>query len=42
VLRALLALGYSEKEAALAVKQVPPGTGVSDGIRIALKSLAKS
>ncbi len=42
VLRALLALGYSEKEATLAVKQVPPGTGVSDGIRIALKSLAKS
>ncbi|GIL06519.1 Holliday junction branch migration protein RuvA [Betaproteobacteria bacterium PRO7] len=42
VLRALTALGYSEKEAMLAVKQVPPGTGVSDGIRIALKSLAKS
>ncbi|MCX8114154.1 MAG: Holliday junction branch migration protein RuvA [Burkholderiaceae bacterium] len=42
VLRALTALGYSEKEAMLAVKQVPPGTGVSEGIRIALKSLAKS
>lgn len=42
VLRALTALGYSEKEAMLAVKQVPAGTGVSDGIRIALKSLAKS
>jgi Holliday junction DNA helicase RuvA len=42
VLRALLALGYSEKEAMLAVKQVPAGTGVSEGIRLALKSLAKS
>jgi Holliday junction DNA helicase RuvA len=41
VVRALLALGYSEKEALLAVKQVPPGSGVSDGIRLALKSLAK-
>ena len=41
VLRALLALGYSEKEAATAARQVPPGTGVSDGIRIALKALAK-
>jgi Holliday junction DNA helicase RuvA len=42
VLRALLALGYSEKEAAAAVRQVPAGTGVSDGIRLALKSLARS
>ena len=41
ILRALLALGYSEREAALAVRQVPVGTGVSDGIRVALKSLAK-
>lgn len=41
VLRALIALGYSEKEAMLAVRQVPPGTGVSDGIRLALKSLAR-
>jgi Holliday junction DNA helicase RuvA len=40
--RALMALGYSEREAALAVKQVPAGTGVSDGIRLALKSLAKA
>jgi Holliday junction DNA helicase RuvA len=42
VLRALVALGYSEKEAMLAAKQVPAGTGVSEGIRLALKSLAKS
>ena len=41
VVRALLALGYSEKEAALAARQLPAGTGVSDGIRQALKSLAK-
>jgi len=42
VLRALMALGYSEKEAAIAVRQVPPGTSVSDGIRAALKSLARN
>jgi Holliday junction DNA helicase RuvA len=42
ILRALMALGYNEREAALAVRQVPGGTGVSDGIRLALKSLAKS
>ncbi|TMH74297.1 MAG: Holliday junction branch migration protein RuvA [Betaproteobacteria bacterium] len=42
VLRALLALGYSEREAAAAARQVPAGSGVSDGIRIALKSLARA
>ena len=42
ILRALMALGYNEREAALTVRQVPAGTGVSDGIRLALKSLAKS
>ena len=42
VLHALMALGYSEKEATLAIRQVPPGSSVSDGIRAALKSLAKS
>ncbi|WP_296223919.1 Holliday junction branch migration protein RuvA [Ralstonia sp. UBA689] len=41
VLNALLALGYSDKEAALAIKQVPAGTGVSDGIKLALKALSK-
>jgi Holliday junction DNA helicase RuvA len=39
---ALLALGYSEKEAALALKQVPAGTGVSEGIKLALKALSKA
>ena len=42
VLRALLGLGYSEKEAAAAVRLLPASTGVSDGIRMALKSLAKA
>jgi Holliday junction DNA helicase RuvA len=41
VLHALAALGYSEKEALLALKSVPAGSGVSDGIRLALKALAR-
>lgn len=41
VLRALLALGYSDREAAAVTKQLPPGTGVSDGIKQALRLLAK-
>ncbi|MEA5098469.1 MAG: Holliday junction branch migration protein RuvA [Burkholderiaceae bacterium] len=41
ILNALLALGYSDKEALLAMKQVPDGAGVSDGIKLALKALAK-
>ncbi len=41
VLNALLALGYSDKEAMLAIKQVPAGSSVSDGIRQALKALSK-
>lgn len=42
VLQALLALGYSEKEALLALKQIPADTSVSDGIRIGLKYLSKT
>lgn len=42
ILNALLALGYSDKEAVLALKQVPAGAGVSDGIKLALKALSKS
>ena len=42
VLRALLALGYSEREAGAAVKQLPPGLAVSDGIRQALRQLGKA
>jgi holliday junction DNA helicase RuvA len=41
ILNALVALGYSEKEAMLALKQVPAGTGVSEGIKLALKALSK-
>lgn len=42
ILNALLALGYSDKEALLAMKQVPAGSGVSDGIKLALKALSKA
>ena len=41
VLNALLALGYSDKEALLAIKQRPEGLSVSEGIRHALRSLSK-
>jgi Holliday junction DNA helicase RuvA len=41
ILNALLALGYSDKEAMLALKQVPNGSSVSDGIKLALKALSK-
>ena len=41
ILNALVALGYSDKEAVLAMKQVPAGAGVSDGIKLALKALSK-
>jgi holliday junction DNA helicase RuvA len=42
VVNALLALGYSDKEAAHAVKQLPEGLSLSEGIRQALKSLSKA
>jgi len=42
ILNALLALGYSEKEAALAMKQLPSDASVSGGIKLALKALSKS
>jgi Holliday junction DNA helicase RuvA len=42
ILNALLSLGYSEKEALVSVKNVPAGTGVSEGIKLALKALSKS
>jgi Holliday junction DNA helicase RuvA len=42
ILHALLSLGYSDKEAAIAVKQLPEGVAVGDGIRQALKLLSKS
>ncbi len=42
IVNALLALGYNEKEALGAVKNLPGGVGVSDGIRQALKGLSKA
>jgi Holliday junction DNA helicase RuvA len=42
ILNALLALGYNEREALSALKQLPAGAGVSDGIRQALKMLSKA
>ena len=41
ILQALVALGYSDKDAALALKALPQDVGVSDGIKLALKSLGK-
>ncbi len=41
ILQALVALGYSEKEAALALKSLPADVGVSDGIKLALKALSR-
>ena len=41
VIRALLALGYNEREANAAIRGMPADAEVSDGIRFALKSLAK-
>ena len=42
IFNALLGLGYSEKEAQGAVKLLPEGLSVSDGIRQALKLLARA
>ena len=42
ILHALLSLGYSDKEAAAAVKQLPDDIAVGDGIRQALKLLSKA
>ena len=41
ILNALLALGYSDKEAVAALKNLPAGSSVSDGIKYALKALSK-
>jgi len=39
ILQALVALGYSDKEAAASLKALPKDVGVSDGIKLALKAL---
>lgn len=39
--QALMALGYNEKDAAAALKALPAGVGVTEGIKQALKALAR-
>ena len=41
IMNALVALGYSEREAVTAVKHLPDGVAVADGIKQSLKLLAK-
>lgn len=41
MLHALMALGYSEKESLAALKTVPAGTTLTEGIKQALKALAR-
>jgi Holliday junction DNA helicase RuvA len=41
ILQALVALGYSDKEASASVKVLPRDVGVSDGIKLALKALTR-
>jgi holliday junction DNA helicase RuvA len=42
ILQALLTLGYNEREAQAALKDLPDGVGVSEGIKLALKRLARA
>ena len=41
IMNALLALGYNEREAVAAIKQLPEGVAVADGIKQALKARAR-
>ena len=41
IVQALIALGYSERDAAAVLKSMPADVGVSDGIKLALKSLSR-
>ena len=41
IVQALVALGYSERDAAAALKALPADVGVSDGIKLALKALSR-
>ena len=41
ILQALLALGYSDKEAQAALKPLAPDVGVSEGIKQALRALSR-
>ncbi len=42
ILNALLALGYSEKEARAGLKNVPANANVADGIKLSLRALSKA
>ena len=42
ILQALVALGYSEKDAGIALRALPSGVGVSEGIKLALKALSRA
>jgi holliday junction DNA helicase RuvA len=42
IMNALVSLGYSDREATSAVKNLPDGVGVAEGIKQALKQLAKT
>lgn len=42
ILNALIALGYNEREAQFAIRQLPADVAVAEGIRHALKTLSKS
>ncbi|HET7865116.1 MAG TPA: Holliday junction branch migration protein RuvA [Burkholderiaceae bacterium] len=41
IVQALIALGYNEREASTALKGLPAGVGVSEGIKLALKALSR-
>ena len=41
IVQALIALGYGERDAAAVLKTMPADVGVSDGIKLALKSLSR-
>ena len=41
ILQALVALGYSEREASAVLKTLPPGVAMAEGIRLALKALSR-
>ncbi|MDH4050731.1 MAG: Holliday junction branch migration protein RuvA [Rubrivivax sp.] len=41
IVQALLALGYSERDAKAALKPLPPDVGVAEGIKLALRALSR-
>jgi Holliday junction DNA helicase RuvA len=41
IAQALVALGYNERDANAALKALPPGVAVSEGIKLALKALSR-